>query len=130
MEMENPNWMIEASAEFDLGILEGGDDSVPDTKIADYGISVLSKPHDKPFFLTVGFHKPHMPWNVPQSTTICTRWTRLNCRLLDQTISTTFQLPEFGWHDPQEITPKSSSLADGRKRSKPTWHRSAISMGK
>jgi len=66
MEMENPNWMIEASAEFDLGITEGGDESVPDTKIADYGISVLSKPHDKPFFLTVGFHKPHMPWNVPQ----------------------------------------------------------------
>ena len=47
-------------------IVEGGDEAVSDTGIADYGISELSKPHDKPFFLTLGFHKPHMPWNVPQ----------------------------------------------------------------
>ena len=46
-------------------IVEGGDEAVSDTGIADYGISELSKPHDKPFFLTLGFHKPHMPWNVP-----------------------------------------------------------------
>ena len=47
-------------------IVEGGDEAVSDTGIADYGISELSKLHDKPFFLTLGFHKPHMPWNVPQ----------------------------------------------------------------
>jgi arylsulfatase A-like enzyme len=47
-------------------IVEGGDEAVSDTGIADYGISELSKSHDKPFFLTLGFHKPHMPWNVPQ----------------------------------------------------------------
>lgn len=47
-------------------IVEGGDEAVSDTGIADYGISELSKPHEKPFFLTLGFHKPHMPWNVPQ----------------------------------------------------------------
>jgi arylsulfatase A-like enzyme len=49
-----------------FGVLEGGDEQVPDTAIADYGIAQLSKTHDKPFFLTVGFHKPHMPWNVPK----------------------------------------------------------------
>lgn len=49
-----------------FGVLEGGDEQVPDTAIADYGITQLSKIHDKPFFLTVGFHKPHMPWNVPK----------------------------------------------------------------
>jgi len=49
-----------------FGILSGGDESVPDTQIADYGIAELSKSHDAPFFLTLGFHKPHMPWNVPQ----------------------------------------------------------------
>lgn len=49
-----------------FGTLSGGDEAVPDTKIADYGIAELGKKHDKPFFLVVGFHKPHMPWNVPQ----------------------------------------------------------------
>jgi arylsulfatase A-like enzyme len=49
-----------------FGITEGGDEAVPDTRIADYGIAELGKKHEKPFFLTLGFHKPHMPWNVPQ----------------------------------------------------------------
>lgn len=49
-----------------FGIIKGGDEAVPDTQIADYGIAELGKSHDKPFFLTLGFHKPHMPWNVPQ----------------------------------------------------------------
>ena len=47
-------------------IVEGGDEAVSDTGIADYGISELGKAHDKPFFLALGFHKPHMPWHVPQ----------------------------------------------------------------
>ena len=49
-----------------FGILKGGDELVPDTAIADYGISELQKTHQEPFFLALGFHKPHMPWNVPQ----------------------------------------------------------------
>ena len=49
-----------------FGVLKGGDELVPDTAIADYGISELQKHHGAPFFLALGFHKPHMPWNVPQ----------------------------------------------------------------
>jgi arylsulfatase A-like enzyme len=49
-----------------FGIIDGGDETVPDTRIADYGIAQLGKPHAQPFFLTLGFHKPHMPWNVPR----------------------------------------------------------------
>lgn len=50
-----------------FGPIDSDDDAtVSDTSIADYGIEELAKPHDKPFFLTLGFHKPHMPWNVPQ----------------------------------------------------------------
>ncbi len=49
-----------------FGIMEGGDEGVPDTAIADYGIAELAKTHERPFFLTLGFHKPHMPWNVPR----------------------------------------------------------------
>ena len=51
---------------FTFGILEDGDEGVSDTHIANYGIAELGKQHTKPFFLTLGFHKPHMPWNVPQ----------------------------------------------------------------
>ncbi len=49
-----------------FGIVQGGDEAVSDTAIADFGIEELSKDHTSPFFLTLGFHKPHMPWNVPQ----------------------------------------------------------------
>jgi arylsulfatase A-like enzyme len=47
-------------------IVEGGDETVSDTSIADFGIAELAKTRAKPFFLALGFHKPHMPWNVPQ----------------------------------------------------------------
>ena len=46
--------------------LDCQDSDLADWKIADYGIAQLGKSHDKPFFLTIGFHKPHMPWNVPR----------------------------------------------------------------
>jgi arylsulfatase A-like enzyme len=46
--------------------LDCRDDELPDWKIVDYGIASLAKRHDKPFFLAVGMHKPHMPWNVPR----------------------------------------------------------------
>ncbi len=49
-----------------FGVIEGGDEAVPDTQIADYGIAQLRAKHERPFFLALGFHKPHMPWNVPQ----------------------------------------------------------------
>jgi len=46
--------------------LDCADTDLPDWKITDYGIAELRKAHEKPFFLAVGLHKPHMPWNVPQ----------------------------------------------------------------
>lgn len=46
--------------------LDCRDDEIPDWAVADYGIASLQKKHDQPFFLAVGFQKPHMPWNVPR----------------------------------------------------------------
>jgi arylsulfatase A-like enzyme len=46
--------------------LDCKDEDMQDFHIVNYGIEQLSKPHDKPLFLAVGLHKPHMPWNVPQ----------------------------------------------------------------
>jgi arylsulfatase A-like enzyme len=46
--------------------LDCEDKDLPDWNITDYGIEQLGKAHEKPFFLAVGLHKPHMAWNVPQ----------------------------------------------------------------
>jgi arylsulfatase A-like enzyme len=42
------------------------DSKLSDENIVDYGIKQLGAKHDKPFFVAVGLHKPHMPWNVPK----------------------------------------------------------------
>jgi arylsulfatase A-like enzyme len=49
-----------------FGVIHGGDESVADTHIADFGIAELGRRHERPFFLTLGFRKPHLPWNLPQ----------------------------------------------------------------
>lgn len=46
--------------------LDCRDEDLGDWNIVDYGIEQLGKKHTKPFFLAVGIHKPHMPWNVPR----------------------------------------------------------------
>ena len=46
--------------------LDANDEDLADYKIVSYGIEQLQKKHDKPFLLTIGLHKPHMPWNVPR----------------------------------------------------------------
>lgn len=42
------------------------DEDIDDYDITNYGIEQLGKKHDKPLFLAVGLHKPHMPWFVPR----------------------------------------------------------------
>ena len=49
-----------------FGVIEADDSELSDHKIVDYGIAQLGKKHDRPFLLTVGLHKPHMPWFVPK----------------------------------------------------------------
>ncbi|MFB9058095.1 sulfatase [Mariniflexile ostreae] len=42
------------------------DSDMSDYKIADWAVNELDKKHDKPFFMAVGFIRPHVPWHVPQ----------------------------------------------------------------
>ena len=42
------------------------DDALLDGKIATKAVTVLQRLKDKPFFLAVGFHKPHLPFVAPK----------------------------------------------------------------
>jgi arylsulfatase A-like enzyme len=46
--------------------LDCRDEDLRDWNITEYGRAELGRAHDRPFFLAVGLHKPHMPWNVPR----------------------------------------------------------------
>jgi arylsulfatase A-like enzyme len=46
--------------------LDCRDEDLREWKIVGYGIEQLQKKHEKPFLLTIGLHKPHMPWDVPR----------------------------------------------------------------
>ncbi len=46
--------------------LDCRDEDLRDWKIVQYGIDQLGKTHDRPFFLAIGLHKPHMAWYVPR----------------------------------------------------------------
>ena len=50
----------------DWGAYPERDEQMPDFKSAEYAVSKLGEKHDKPFFLAVGFCRPHVPWHVPQ----------------------------------------------------------------
>ena len=42
------------------------DNSYPDGCNTDYALKELERLKDKPFFLAMGFHKPHLPFNSPK----------------------------------------------------------------
>lgn len=70
------------------------DKKMPDHQTADWVIEELGRRHDKPFFMAVGFHRPHVPFYVPQ------KWFDLHP--LDQVIvpeikdDDLFDVPDIG----------------------------------
>jgi iduronate 2-sulfatase len=42
------------------------DSEMPDHQSASWAIERLNQEHDRPFFLAVGFLRPHVPWYAPQ----------------------------------------------------------------
>ncbi|UBM58698.1 sulfatase [Marinilongibacter aquaticus] len=50
----------------DWGAFPDVDQKMPDYQSAQWAISRLQENHDRPFFLSVGFLRPHVPWYVPK----------------------------------------------------------------
>ena len=50
----------------DWGPFPERDDQMPDYRSAKWAIERINKTYDQPFFLSVGFLRPHVPWHVPQ----------------------------------------------------------------
>lgn len=50
----------------DWGPFPDRDEKMPDFQSAAWAVERLGEKHDRPFFLGVGFLRPHVPWYVPQ----------------------------------------------------------------
>lgn len=57
---------IPKTAHFDWGPLDVPESAMGDRRVADWAASFLGRAHEKPFFLAVGFYRPHLPWYVPR----------------------------------------------------------------
>lgn len=76
------------------------DDAYWDGMIADAAVEFLAEEHSRPFFLTVGFWRPHLPFVAPKKY-----WQLYNPR--DLTLPASWappeQCPEIALHDFKEI---------------------------
>ena len=50
---------------FDWAPLDLPETDFPDRQVADWGVAQLQQQHEQPFFLALGFYKPHQPFFVP-----------------------------------------------------------------
>jgi len=97
-----------------------GDEGISDYGIASYGIEQLRRKHDKPFFLTIGFHKPHMPWNVPK-------------KYFDMYPLDKIELPPYREDDLDDIPPAGVKMARGpgsNSPDKPSDHEAMLKSGR
>ena len=51
---------------WDWGAFPNSDELMPDRRAAQWAVTQLNKNHEKPFFMGVGFARPHVPMCVPQ----------------------------------------------------------------
>ncbi|MCH7987927.1 MAG: sulfatase [Planctomycetes bacterium] len=93
---------------WDWGAYPESDDQMPDTKIADWGINQLQQKHDKPFFLAVGFFRPHVPMFAPK------KW-------FDQHPLKQVQLPKIDPHDRDDLPQYGKDLTIGHPAPRHEW---------
>lgn len=64
--MEQPAVWDRKGTSTDWAAFPERDEQMPDYRSARWAIERLQQRHDRPFFLAVGFLRPHVPWYVPQ----------------------------------------------------------------
>jgi arylsulfatase A-like enzyme len=63
----DPAWFNKpGGTQTDWGAYPNTDEEMPDFLSKNWAIDRLNQQHDRPFFLAVGFLRPHVPWYVPQ----------------------------------------------------------------
>ena len=96
------------------------DDAISDYSVATYGIEQLQRKHTKPFLLTVGFNKPHMPWNVPK-------------KYFDMYPLAAIQLPPYREDDLADVPPAGVAMArrpGSNSPGKPSDHELMLASGR
>src|SRR5690606_2929292 len=83
----------------DWGAFPERDDQVTDDAAAKWTVERLKKKYDKPFFLSVGFIRPHVPWYVPQ------KW-------FDLYDPAKLHLPAYFKNDKQDLPPITKRMDD------------------
>jgi arylsulfatase A-like enzyme len=86
------------------------DEEMGDGKVAAWAAEELQKKRDKPFFMAVGFGKPHLAWTVPQ-------------KYFDMYPPDKVTLPKINDHDLDDVPPA------GVKMAKPETHKTVLEKG-
>ncbi len=76
----------------DWGAFPAADEEMPDYRSAQWTIERLNRSYSQPFFLAVGFVRPHVPWYVPQ------KW-------FDQIPSGSLVTPPYRSNDRNDLPP-------------------------
>lgn len=86
------------------------DEQMPDHQAAQWAVDQLDKKHDQPFFMMVGFLRPHNPWYVPK------KWWNLYDRekinLPPYKADDLNDLPQMGLNNIKKVMPRTDWAID------------------
>jgi arylsulfatase A-like enzyme len=98
VKLENPLYAKGGGAEFSFGPTSGKKEETSDYKTAKWFEKKLQDNYDKPFFMSMGISKPHLPFHVPEEF--------FNMYGLD-----TLKMPEYKMDDLDDILDKNGKKA-------------------
>lgn len=105
----DPEWFDKpGKTQTDWGAFPDVDEKMPDFKSASWAIERLDQDHDKPFFMAVGFVRPHVPWYVPQ------KW-------FDKFPADSLMMPAYLKNDMEDIPPMGIRVADAPQMPTTEW---------
>ena len=94
----------------DWGVFPKDETLMPDYRSADWAIDRLAEEHDRPFFLAVGFVRPHVPFYTQQ------KW-------FDLFPLDSLQLPEIPIDDLNDVPPTGRAVNHAPNYPRPEWLR-------